>query len=196
MTRRSRGLRRPLPARTGEERGSIQRCLTTPERLVVLRPLFLRTLGGMLWTFAGLALDVPTRARSVFVTAASVARAMSLEDRDWYRAEMARRRSAGSYATVSHQPLRQVSRWRVARTTVIAAVAVVAIGLVLLPATMDPRCDLDSWTSTPVEWSALSDRVSGNMAASRGWPVTIVQSRDSDTPPPPALPNVIRPSRH
>jgi hypothetical protein len=149
-------------------------------------------------------------ARSVFVTATSVAGSMSLEDRDWYRAEVARRLSASSRASgspagtgdsVALHSRARTRVFQVARNTAIAAMAVVAIGLVLLPATMVPRCDLDSWTSMPVacwrlSWSALSELVAENMAATFGWPVTIVESGGSPAPPPPTLPNIIRPSQH
>lgn len=137
---------------------------------------------------------------------------MSLEDRDWYRAEVERRRSASksrvalkiastvANVAVGVEHRRSASKSRIA-LKIASAVAVVAVGLVVLPVAVVSRCDFDSWTSMPEvcwqsSWSALRDRVSGNMAATRGWPVVIVQSKESVAPPPHDLPTVIRPSQH
>jgi hypothetical protein len=54
------------------------------------------------------------------------------------------------------------------------------VAAVILPIVATPVCNLGAWRATPGAcwhgaWSALADRISGNMAASRGYPVTIVR---------------------
>ena len=94
---------------------------------------------------------------------------MGLMDRDWYRAELTQRERC----------LRRGKRWH-ALATVIAGAAIVATMLVILPVGFTSRCDVGSWQRTPVacwhrSWAALSDRVAGNMAATRGWPFSVVR---------------------
>lgn len=52
--------------------------------------------------------------------------------------------------------------------------------MVILPIVVTPVCNLDVWRASPGAcwrdgWSALVDRIGGNMAASRGYPVVVVR---------------------
>jgi hypothetical protein len=58
--------------------------------------------------------------------------------------------------------------------------AIVLAALAIPSFTLTSRCDPDGWRTMPVtcwrwSWAALSERVSRNMAATRGWPVTVVR---------------------
>jgi hypothetical protein len=94
---------------------------------------------------------------------------MSLMDRDWYRAELAQRQ----------RRLRRDERRRVLRL-IIVATAVVLTSLAIVPVAVTPRCDFAAWQMQPTacwrwSWAALSVRVAGNMAATRGFPLAIVR---------------------
>jgi hypothetical protein len=93
---------------------------------------------------------------------------MSLEDRDWYRAELARRerRSRGS------------KRRHALSAGATGGILMVIMAIELVAASS--ACGSGGWQTTPGAcwrsgWSALADRVSGNMAASRGHPLTVVR---------------------
>lgn len=125
---------------------------------------------------------------------------MSLDDREWYRAEMARRRSASRTKARPLPKLLARINARPALKLISGAVATAAVALAVLPVTVTPRCTLDNWTSTPEgcwlwSWSELTDRVAGNMAATRGWPFVIVQTGGGSIAPEQRLPDVITPSR-
>jgi hypothetical protein len=146
---------------------------------------------------------------------------MGLEDRDWYREEIARRRSgnrkptrplqrsglgpaqarpAVSVSTVSidDQPPAARGRWQTALNVAIAVMAVAQTCLAVLLVTFTPACDRSGWTTRPIacwrwSWDALVDRVA---AATRGYPVMIVQSgRDDPAGQPQKLPSVVRPGQ-
>jgi hypothetical protein len=93
---------------------------------------------------------------------------MGLIDRDWYWAERARR---------AQRCLRLARGFRTAVAVATALLAVFAS----LPIAITSRCDFDTWQTEPGacwrwSWAALSERVAGNMAATRGgWPVAIVR---------------------
>lgn len=94
---------------------------------------------------------------------------MSLMDRDWYRAELARRQ----------QRSRRGKWWRALRVAAVVT-AVVPIALAILPVAFTSRCDVGAWQTVPSacwgrSWAALSERVAGNMRATRGWPLIIVR---------------------
>src|SRR5215472_15589642 len=118
---------------------------------------------------------------------------MSLMDRDWYRKELAQRelaqrlpaRSAtpGRYRSSAVRAVPELRRKAKRRWLWVA----VGIGVILpgvsaiLPIAMTSHCDLRTWQAQPVpcwrySWAALSKRVSGNMAASRGFPLIIVRT--------------------
>ena len=100
---------------------------------------------------------------------------MSLEDRDWYREDLARR-------AASDELRRRRAKWRGLRQAV--AMLAITVGAIILvaPPVLASRCDLVGRNIQPVacwgySWAALSARVAGNMAATRGYPVFIVQTR-------------------
>jgi hypothetical protein len=80
---------------------------------------------------------------------------MSLADRDWYRAELAKRERRRAFCMVG------------------ALGAVVLAAMMILPIVVTPVCNRDVWRTSAGAcwrdgWSALVDRIGGNMAASRG----------------------------
>jgi len=126
---------------------------------------------------------------------------MSLDDRDWYRAEVDRRlpsaRPTGEAPSVIDAVIAATNGMRPSAVPAVIAAAVIIAATVAvgLPVAMVAQCEVDGWSSKPLtcwrlSWAALSDRVAGNMTATRGWPFIIVQ-----TPPQqPKLPSVITPS--
>jgi hypothetical protein len=108
----------------------------------------------------------PVVIRSAVVTADCVARSMGLMDRDWYRADLAQRQRR--------------RKWRGAVRGGMAATAIMLAALAILPFTLTSRCDPDGWQTMPLtcwrsSWTALSERVAGNMAATRGFPIVTVR---------------------
>jgi hypothetical protein len=66
--------------------------------------------------------------------------------------------------------------WLLATPVVILAGVMIAT-----PPAITSRCDLSAWSAQPIScwrysWDALSERVQGNMANTRGWPYVIVRS--------------------
>jgi hypothetical protein len=94
---------------------------------------------------------------------------MGMMDRDWYRDELAQRRRR-----------HRRKEWRGTVRGVMATTAIMLAALAILPFTLTSRCDLDGWQTMPVicwrsSWMALNERVKGNMAATRGFPVSTVR---------------------
>ena len=97
---------------------------------------------------------------------------MGLMDRDWYRDEIAQRKRCAERA-------RRNARLRWLGTALGVGLMVLAT-LMTLPVVMTSRCSSAAWQQEPMtcwrySWTAFSERVSNNMAASRGFPVIIVQ---------------------
>ena len=79
---------------------------------------------------------------------------MGMEDRAWYRAEMARRK----------RPLRHGGSRRVRRLTAMTAAAMAA--LLVLPIAVGSSCNLDRWQTLPAtcwqkSWTTLLQRIRG-----------------------------------
>src|SRR5690242_16813090 len=100
---------------------------------------------------------------------------MSLMDRDWYREDLAKRllRIRGATQPKPAEqavPVRHQNRGFWLTGTMLAVV----IGIVVAaPPILTSRCDQTAWQIQPVacwqySWQALSVRVEGNMAATRG----------------------------
>ena len=106
---------------------------------------------------------------------------MSLIDPN-YPDELALRKRCAALSGRLHRAVPELARrsakrrWRWA----VAGIGAIVLAALVLPA-MSSRCDLPAWQREPVtcwrhSWAALGERVSGNMAESRGLPVVIVPS--------------------
>jgi hypothetical protein len=122
---------------------------------------------------------------------------MSLQDRDWYRAEVNRRpTSAGGLGAVTAATDGKRRGVSAVKLTVMAIVALTVMGL---PIAMVPQCELDGWLSKPTtcwlsSWDALIDRIM-NTVTKQGEPASAVPSGNATPKQQPKLPNVITPSR-
>lgn len=108
---------------------------------------------------------------------------MSLDDRDWYREELAQKRRRLDLAQRLHRAVPELARpdWRRRLWPPLAISVTVLAGMTLIaPPIMTSRCELSAWRIEPVacwrySWQALSARVGGNMDATRGWPFAVVR---------------------
>jgi hypothetical protein len=107
-------------------------------------------------------------------------RAMGMMDRDWYREDLAKRLRHWAPAVRSHRatPALRLSRGFALTAMMLAVVFGIALAA---PPILTSRCDQTAWRVEPVacwqySWQALTARAAGNMAATRGWPLIIVQS--------------------
>jgi len=104
---------------------------------------------------------------------------MGLEDHDWYRDEIRRReRPEPAMLAGINQQLRHAAWQRAPRIAGVVVAIVIAAMVVLV--IMTPVCDRDGWLASPggcwdASRQALTDQVSGNMEATRGYPVMVVR---------------------
>jgi hypothetical protein len=110
---------------------------------------------------------------------------MGIMDRDWYREDLAKRLRRIPGAAQPAEPTPLEHRAAPARLNrgfwLTGTMLAVVMGIVVAaPPILTSRCDQTAWQIQPVRcwqysWQALSARVEGNMAATRGWPVVVVQ---------------------